>query len=87
MEKHIILGIHVTKRVQKAQEIQQNLSQYGANIRTRLGMHEVEHGNSPVGVIIIEWHGEEAQCDELVAKLDALDGVETQKMVFTHEED
>jgi hypothetical protein len=41
MNDHLILGIHVTDRVQKAGEVQQLFTEYGCNIKTRLGLHEV----------------------------------------------
>jgi aspartate ammonia-lyase len=41
MDDYIILGIHVTGREEHAAEAQKVLTEYGCNIKTRLGLHEV----------------------------------------------
>lgn len=41
MEKRIVLGVQVTNRVEKVLDVQKILTEYGCNIRTRLGLHEV----------------------------------------------
>ena len=85
MEKHAILGIHVTDRVKHAVEVQNLLTQYGCNIRTRLGLHEAESVCSPKGLILLEMCGDDAVCDELAEKLVAIEGVEVKTMVFAHD--
>lgn len=84
MDKHIILGIHITNRLKKASEVQQLFSQYGCNIKTRLGLHEVQNVCSPNGIVLLEMYGEDAVCFELADKLAAIEGIEVQRMVFTH---
>jgi len=85
MTKHFILGVHITNRLQKAGEVQKIFSEYGCNIRTRLGLHEAnDQVCSPAGVILLELVGEEAECEELAAKVAAVPGVEVQRMVFHH---
>ena len=37
---HIVLGIHITNRLQKAAEVQKLFTEFGCNIKTRLGLHE-----------------------------------------------
>ena len=37
MTKRTILGIQVTNRLEKAQDVQHVLTEYGCNIKTRLG--------------------------------------------------
>lgn len=85
MEKHVILGVHITDRLKHAVEVQKVFTEYGGHIKTRLGLHEVEksHG-SPNGLVLIEWHGAEARADEIAATLNAIEGVEVQKLVFGH---
>ena len=84
MDKHIILGVHVTERLKKAVEVQALLSQYGCNIKTRLGLHEVGNVCSPNGLLLLEMWGEDEICFELADKLAAIEGIEVQRMVFTH---
>ena len=38
--KHLILGIHITERLVHALPVQQILTEFGGNIKTRLGLHE-----------------------------------------------
>ena len=38
MEKHIIVGVHIVEREKHAPQVQQIFTQYGAQIRTRLGL-------------------------------------------------
>lgn len=83
--KHIILGVHVTDRLHKAVEVQRLFSEYGCHIKTRLGLHEVGADVcSPQGVVLLELFGDEAKCAELKDRLDAIDGIEVQQMVFDH---
>jgi len=84
MNKHIILGVHITDRLRKVAEVQQLFSQYGCNIKTRLGLHEVENVCSPNGIVLLEMYGDDAVCFELADKLAAIDGIEVKKMVFEH---
>jgi hypothetical protein len=84
-EKHIIFGIHINDRVREVPDVQKVLTQYGCQIKTRIGLHYVDENLcSPRGLILLEMCGAEAVCDELAHKLDAIDGVEVQKMVFDH---
>jgi hypothetical protein len=81
---HFILGIHITDRLREAVRVQGLLTQYGAHIKTRLGLHEIEPGASPQGVVILEVVGDEQVRRSLASQLGAIDGVEVQQMVFTH---
>ena len=85
-EAHTILGIHVQDRVHQVPDIQKLFTEYGCNIRTRLGLHEVDQNNCSVaGLIILETIGEPGQVDKLVKALNMKDGIEVQTMVFSHE--
>ncbi len=83
--KHHIIGIHVTDRVQRAGRVQEILSQYGTHIRTRIGLHHVNHEKcSPNGLILVEVLGDDRLCDEMRSKLTAIEGIEVKEMVFDH---
>ncbi len=84
--RHIVLGVHITDRVHHAQVVQDLLTEYGCSIKTRLGLHEVsEEFCSPNGLILLEMAGDEKPVFELIEKLDAVEGVDIQKMVFEHD--
>ncbi len=79
----VILGIYVANRSAGAAEVQRVLTEYGCSIKTRIGLHETdEQSCSPSGLIILELLGGEETATAITAKLDALDGVQTQTMLF-----
>jgi hypothetical protein len=85
MNKHVILGVHITNRLKDAVAVQAALTEFGCSIRTRLGLHEAsESVCSPAGLMLLEMVGGEAKADELAAKLKAIPGLEVKKMTFGH---
>jgi hypothetical protein len=85
MDKHIIVGVHITERVKHASEVQKVFTEFGCQIRTRLGLHEADKGVcSPNGLIILDMVDDDAKVASLKKKLTAIDGVEVQAMVFDH---
>ena len=85
LSQHVILGVHITDRVHHVRSVQEVLTEYGCSIRTRLGLHEAEKGFcSPNGLLILEMTDDLATAQELANKLNAIEGVEVQQMVFSH---
>lgn len=85
MENHLILGVHITDRIHHVDQVQHLLTEYGCSIRTRLGLHEANSGFcSANGMIILEMVAADEKSNELAEKLNALEGVEVQKMFFDH---
>lgn len=85
MDKHILVGVHITERAKHAGKVQDIFTTYGCSIRTRLGLHEADAGRcSPNGLIVLEMAEDDAVIAEMVAELDALEGVEVQQMIFDH---
>ncbi len=85
MDKHVILGVHLTDRVRNAGMVQEVLTEFGAHIRTRLGLHDTgAHGSSPSGVIVLDVTGDDRSLDRMAERLGAIEGVDVQRMVFTH---
>jgi hypothetical protein len=84
-DEHIIMGIHITDRLKNAVEVQKVFTEYGCNIKTRVGLHDVdENVCSPSGVVLIEFFGGEPESEAMAAKLRAVEGVDVQRMVFGH---
>jgi hypothetical protein len=78
-------GVHVTDRIHHIDSVQHLLTAYGCSIRTRIGLHETEKGFcSPNGLLLLEMTDEDAKADELMQKLNAVEGVEVKKMIFDH---
>jgi hypothetical protein len=83
--KHLICGIHVTERLEHALQVQQVLTAFGGNIKTRLGLHEInDPSDGPNGILLIEFVGNEATFNEFTQKLGGIIGVEVKQMVFDH---
>ena len=63
-DQHIILGIHITDRLKNAVDVQKVFTEYGCNIKTRIGLHDAsENVCSPSGVVLIEFFGAEDEAD------------------------
>ena len=85
MDKHILVGVHITERAKHAGDVQGVFTKYGCSIRTRLGLHEAEQNVcSTNGLILLEMTDDDATVAEMVAELKALDGIEVQQMIFDH---
>ena len=85
LAQHIILGVHITDRIHHVDSVQHLLTEYGCSIRTRLGLHEADRGFcSPNGLLLLEMTDDAAKADELMDKLNAVEGVEVKKMTFDH---
>ena len=85
LSQHIILGVHITDRIDHVDSVQHTLTEYGCSIRTRLGLHEADKGFcSPNGLLLLEMTDDDATATELMEKLNAIEGVEVKKMTFDH---
>jgi hypothetical protein len=84
MDKHLIMGVHITDRLIHAGEIQDILTKFGSIIKTRLGLHEVKSGGSPNGVLVLECTSDEAKFQDLATALNKVEGVEVKTMIFDH---
>jgi hypothetical protein len=83
MRKRIILGVQVTNRVANALEVQEILTEFGCNIKTRLGLHEVTAAVcSTVGLLLLEAYGDLSKIREMESRLKAVHGIVVKKMVF-----
>ena len=85
-QPYLIFGVHITNRATQVPSVQKLLTEYGCNIKTRIGMHRVDDEVcSPRGLILLEMFGDLAICRELKTKLSALEGVEVKELIFEHD--
>ncbi|MFO7828785.1 MAG: hypothetical protein R6V23_09215 [Bacteroidales bacterium] len=78
-----ILGVLITDRKKEAGKVQSVMTKYGCSIKTRLGLHEVtDDFCSTSGLILLELTGDLSEMDKLEKELVAIEGTQTQKMVF-----
>ena len=83
MAKRIILGVRITDRVKDVPAVQSILTEYGCNIKTRLGLHDAGPTHcATTGLLIVEMCGAESDIAAFEDKLKGVSGVQVQKMVF-----
>jgi hypothetical protein len=83
MSKRCVLGLLVTNRVENVPEVQKVLTECGCNIKTRIGLHEVDENIcAPAGLILLEIFGDDKAYAEVEAKLKGIKGLQVQKMIF-----
>ncbi len=83
MANRTIIGVRIDARQQNVPAVQAILTEYGCNIRTRLGMHEVSGDYcSPGGLVLLDMYGDQAEVDACFQKLTAVPGVGVQRMDF-----
>jgi hypothetical protein len=83
--KHVVVGVHITDRVHRVKKVQQVFTEYGCQIKTRIGLHDADESFcSPNGLILLEMVGADKTIAEMIAKLRAIAGVEVKKIVFAH---
>lgn len=79
-----ILGLMIRHRVKDASQMQNIFTKYGCNIKTRLGLHEVnENMCGPSGLVLLEIVGNTVEMDSMEAEIKTVEGIELQKMVFS----
>lgn len=81
MDKHIIVGVHIVDRETHALKVQGLFTQFGAQIQTRLGLHDAICPSN--GLILLEMADTPETC-EMVSALEAIDGVDCKTMLFEH---
>lgn len=84
-DDHQIVAVHLTDRVTQATRVQQVFTDFGANIKTRIGLHETDgRTNSANGLILLEMVGAREPFLKIIATLNAIEGVEAKSVVFEH---
>lgn len=84
-EPHIIIGVHITNRARHAAEVQQVFTEFGCNIKTRIGLHDLDDNVcSTSGVVLLEFFGSQEEAEQIQRRLRAIQGVDAKLMVFEH---
>lgn len=85
LERHVIVAVHITDRVSHAGQVQKMFTDFGCNIRTRIGLHDVDGKYcSPNGLIVLEFVGDDSALSEFTSGVGAVEGVEVKSMTFDH---
>ncbi len=84
-DKHTILGVHITDRLEEAVDVQKVLTEHGQYIKTRLGLHDTGTGAPGLnGLLLLEMAADDDVITAMADKLNAMKGVEVQSLVFYH---
>lgn len=71
-----IMAIKIGARPAHAPRVQEILTKYGCNIKTRVGFHEVGEDNCSMdGLLILQLFGKDAEIQALHDELKKLEGV------------
>jgi len=81
MNKITIIGIRFDENKSQNGEVQKLLTNFGCTIRTRLGLNDADYGKNGA-LIILELVGDQNEMNNLVEKLENIEGVDVQKMIF-----
>jgi hypothetical protein len=72
----------VEHRKDSAKEMQGLLTEYGCNIKLRLGLHEAVNVCAEDGLLILQLVGSMQDIEALQAKLNSLDGIQAKLTTF-----
>ena len=81
MDKHIMVGVHIMDREAHAPKVQEVFTKYGAQINTRLGLHDSI--NSSNGLILLEM-ADTTETYRMIEEIGAIISVDCQTMMFEH---
>jgi hypothetical protein len=81
MDKHIIVGVHIVDREAHAPLVQKIFTQYGTQIKTRLGLHDDVCPSN--GLILLEMADTPETC-QMIEEVKATVGVDCKTMMFKH---
>jgi hypothetical protein len=78
-----IMAVKISGRTAKAHLVQEILTKYGCNIKTRIGFHETgEDQCSMDGILILQLFGKEDDILHMFDELKTLDGVVPRMIEF-----
>ena len=75
MKKESIMVIRASKRRENVESLQKVLTEYGCNIKMRLGLHEAGDVCSDEGLIILQLIDHDGEVDSFKKALKKLDGI------------
>ena len=74
-----IMIVKIEARSHRAPKVQECLTRYGCNIKTRLGLHETSPEYcAEDGLVILELTGKKEENEQLKKELESLEGVTVQ---------
>lgn len=76
-----MMAIKVNGRTANAVHVQEILTKFGCNIKTRVGFHEVNEDQCSMdGILILQLFGEDSEIKDMLSEMEGIEGV-TAKMI------
>jgi hypothetical protein len=82
MTDFTVMAVKLNNRVQKAVDVQALFTEFGCNIKVRLGLHEAGDACSNQGLIILQLTGEKEELEKFEKKLNEIDGVKAKTITI-----
>jgi hypothetical protein len=78
-----LMAIKIDGRIAEAPHVQEILTKYGCNIKTRIGFHETNEDHCSMdGVLILQLFGDEKNANDMMDELSKLEGVSPKIIEF-----
>lgn len=78
-----IMAIKINGRNSKAPMVQEILTKYGCNIKTRVGFHETNEDQCSMdGILILQLFGDQNKIQDMLKELQDLEGVKVKFVDF-----
>lgn len=78
-----IMAIKINGRNAKAPMVQEILTKYGCNIKTRVGFHETNEDQCSMdGILILQLFGDQNKIQDMLKELQDLEGVKVKFVDF-----
>lgn len=78
-----IMAVKINGRTAKAPHVQEILTKYGCNIKTRIGFHETSEDQCSMdGILILQLFGEMEKIQSMFNELETLEGVVPKMIEF-----
>ncbi len=83
MNCYYIIGLRVNHRTGNAVKLQEVLTQFGCNIKLRVGLHETsEQFCSDDGIILLQVCGEQQTIENMLQAFNEVEGVKAKMLVL-----
>ena len=83
MNCYYIIGLRVNHRTGNAVKLQEVLTQFGCNIKLRVGLHETsEQCCSDDGIILLQVCGEQQTIESMLQAFNEVEGVKAKMLVL-----
>lgn len=78
-----LMAIKINGRIANAPMVQDILTKYGCNIKTRVGFHETNEDQCSMdGILILQLFGDQTKIQDMLKEIEILEGVKVKFIDF-----